>query len=71
MKTALVPGSFDPITLGHISIIERAAALFDKVIVCVMVNEQKKYLFLSIKQKRETTQPRYISDADFVPAVKS
>ena len=36
MKTAIYPGSFDPVTLGHINIIKRAAVAFDKVIVCVM-----------------------------------
>ena len=41
MKTAIYPGSFDPVTLGHINIIKRAAAAFDKVIVCVMVNSEK------------------------------
>ena len=38
---AVYPGSFDPITLGHLNIIKRAAVLFDKVIVCVMVNSEK------------------------------
>ena len=41
MKTAIYPGSFDPVTLGHINIIKRAALAFDKVIVCVMVNSEK------------------------------
>ena len=41
MKTAIYPGSFDPVTLGHLNIIKRAAAAFDKVIVCVMVNSKK------------------------------
>ena len=45
MKTASYPGSFDPITLGHLNIIKRAALCFDKLIVCVMVNSQKKGLF--------------------------
>jgi pantetheine-phosphate adenylyltransferase len=42
MKTAIYPGSFDPVTLGHLNIIKRAAACFDKLIVCVMVNSNKK-----------------------------
>lgn len=41
MKTAIYPGSFDPVTLGHINIIKRAAVALDKVIVCVMVNSEK------------------------------
>ena len=41
MKTAIYPGSFDPVTLGHINIIKRAAVCFDKLIVCVMVNSEK------------------------------
>ena len=45
MTTAIYPGSFDPITLGHLNIIKRAALCFDKLIVCVMVNSQKNGLF--------------------------
>lgn len=41
MNTAICPGSFDPITNGHINIIRRAAKLFDKVVVCIMVNSAK------------------------------
>ena len=41
MKTAIYPVSFDPITLGHINIIKRAANAFDKVIVCISVNSEK------------------------------
>lgn len=40
-ETAIYPGSFDPITLGHLNIIKRAAVCFDKLIVCVMVNSEK------------------------------
>ena len=45
MTTALYPGSFDPITLGHLNIIRRASKIFDKVVVCVMVNSEKKPMF--------------------------
>ena len=45
MISAIYPGSFDPITLGHLDIIRRAAALFDTVYVCVMVNCEKTPLF--------------------------
>ncbi len=45
MKIAICPGSFDPVTLGHRDIIERTAELFDKVIVLVMSNSEKRPLF--------------------------
>lgn len=45
MSTAIYPGSFDPVTLGHLDIIKRAARQFDKLIVCVMVNSDKHGLF--------------------------
>ena len=45
MKICICPGSFDPITMGHLDIISRAAKLFDKVIVTVMVNSAKKAVF--------------------------
>ena len=45
MKIAIYPGSFDPITSGHLNIIQRAANIFDRLIVCVMVNSSKSPLF--------------------------
>jgi len=45
MKIAIYPGSFDPITSGHLNIIQRAANIFDKLIVCVMVNAGKNPMF--------------------------
>ena len=52
MTTALIPGSFDPITLGHFNIIRRAAQIFDRVVVCVMKNSAKNYMF-SIPERVE------------------
>lgn len=45
MKTAIYPGSFDPVTLGHLDIIRRAAKVFDHLIVAVMHNQNKTPLF--------------------------
>ena len=45
MKVAIYPGSFDPITSGHLNIIRRAANIFDRLIVCVMVNSGKNPMF--------------------------
>ena len=45
MKTAIYPGSFDPVTSGHLNIIRRAASIFDHLIVCVMVNAGKNPMF--------------------------
>ncbi len=45
MRRAIYPGSFDPITNGHLDVIQRAAKLFDEVIVAVAFNEQKSSLF--------------------------
>jgi pantetheine-phosphate adenylyltransferase len=44
-KIAVFPGSFDPITVGHLALVERALPLFDKIVVAVGINSQKKYLF--------------------------
>ena len=45
MKVAIYPGSFDPITSGHLNIIQRASKIFDRLIVCVMVNAGKNPMF--------------------------
>jgi len=45
MRIAAIPGSYDPVTLGHVDIIRRTAALFDTVLVVVMINADKAYIF--------------------------
>lgn len=49
-KKVIYPGTFDPITLGHVNIVERAASLFDHVIVAVAENQSKKPLFEAAKR---------------------
>ena len=51
-KIAVFPGSFDPITKGHIDILQRAVPLFDEVVVAIGINSTKKYLF-SLEQRLE------------------
>jgi pantetheine-phosphate adenylyltransferase len=51
-KVAIYPGSFDPITNGHIDMVERGLRLFDKIIVCIMCNPGKETLF-TIKERLE------------------
>ena len=50
MKIAVYPGSFDPITSGHLNIIRRASKIFDKLIVCVMVNAVKNPMFSLVER---------------------
>jgi pantetheine-phosphate adenylyltransferase len=52
MKNAIYPGSFDPVTIGHLNIIRRAADIFDKLTVCVMVNAGKNPMF-SLEERVE------------------
>jgi len=52
MKRAVFPGSFDPITLGHTDIIERAIPLFDEVVLAIGINADKKYMFSLEERKR-------------------
>ena len=49
-KTAIYPGTFDPITFGHIDVIKKSLKLFDKIVVAVSDGENKKYLFNSFER---------------------
>ena len=52
MRKAIFPGSFDPITLGHVDIIQRGITLFDELIIAIGVNADKKYMFSLEERKR-------------------
>lgn len=51
MSIAIMPGSFDPITNGHVEIAQKAAKMFDQVYVVIMTNSHKKYLFSAAERK--------------------
>ncbi len=52
MRRAIFPGSFDPVTLGHIDIIERGVTLFDELIIAIGINADKKYMF-SVEERMQ------------------
>lgn len=52
MLKALITGSFDPPTLGHLDLIKRSARLFDETVVCIFVNSDKKYMFPLDKREK-------------------
>ena len=66
---AIVPGSFDPITNGHIDIVKRASDMYDSVIVAVMVNPNKSYMF-TIEERTKIAQAA-LSDMPSVSVVSS
>ena len=51
MKRAIFPGSFDPITVGHVDIINRGLGIFDEIIIAIGINADKKYMFSSDQRK--------------------
>ena len=58
MNSAIFPGSFDPITLGHVDIINRALPLFDEIIIAIGVNHDKSYMF-SLEQRIQFIREHY------------
>ena len=53
MRIAICPGSFDPITLGHLNIIRRCSKIFDRVVVCIMVNSTKTTPMFSLDERAD------------------
>ena len=58
MRRAIFPGSFDPITLGHVDIVNRALPLFDEIIIAIGINADKKYMF-SLKERVNFIKENY------------
>ncbi|MBQ0117889.1 MAG: pantetheine-phosphate adenylyltransferase [Flavobacterium sp.] len=61
MRRAVFPGSFDPITLGHFDIINRALPLFDEIIVAIGVNADKKYMF-SLEERQRFIEDSFVDE---------
>jgi len=62
MRRAVFPGSFDPITLGHVNIIERALPLFDEIIIAIGVNAEKKYMW-SLEDRKSFIEKTFANEA--------
>ena len=63
-KTAIYPGTFDPITYGHIDVIQKSLKIFDKIIVAISNGNQKNYLF-SVEERIEIVNKALFSDLKF------
>lgn len=61
MKKAVFPGSFDPITLGHVDIIKRAMPLFDEIIIAIGINAKKNYMF-SVEERMKFIQNAFFAE---------
>ncbi len=59
MKKALYPGSFDPITYGHMDVVDQALKIFDKLIIAVMVNSSKRQGMFTLEERRALIQDIY------------
>lgn len=62
MRRAIFPGSFDPITLGHVDIINRALPLFDEIIIAIGVNTDKKYMF-TLEERVKFIKENYANES--------
>ena len=62
MRRAIFPGSFDPITLGHVDIINRALPLFDEIIIAIGINADKKYMF-TLEERIKFIKENYSNEA--------
>lgn len=62
MKRAVFPGSFDPITLGHVDIIKRAIPLFDEIIIAIGINADKKYMF-SLEERLDFINKTFVNES--------
>ena len=69
MRTAIYPGSFDPVTNGHLNIIRRAAKSFDRLVVCVMYNVDKHPMFTA--QERVELIRRVTADIPILPGMRA
>ncbi len=61
MKRAVFPGSFDPITLGHVSVVNRALPLFDEIVVAIGINSEKRGMF-SLLQRKQWVEKVFIDE---------
>jgi pantetheine-phosphate adenylyltransferase len=61
MRRAIFPGTFDPFTIGHFSIVQRGLSFFDEIIICVGSNQAKKTLF-TIERRLELIQQAFINE---------
>lgn len=60
MRKAIFPGSFDPITLGHVDIIKRSIPLFDEIVIAIGINADKKYMF-DLEQRKQFIEKTFTS----------
>ncbi len=70
MKRAVFPGSFDPITLGHLDIINRALPLFDEIIIAIGINADKKYMF-SLEDRKKHLKATFVNQPKIKVAIYS